>query len=84
MRIPDYKKRAALAAENWNRLQSKKDESDESTNSKEDVLFSLEDKDIEQTVSELIDDMVVPKTAVKGIQVVNKKEGNEGKLHKIA
>jgi len=66
MKTPDYKARAAQAAENWNRLQAQK------KSKKEEITFTTEtnEKAIEQTVAELIEDMEVPKTSVKGIHIV--------------
>lgn len=66
MKTPDYKARAAQAAENWNRLQAQK------KSKKEDLSFTTEtnEKVIERSVAELIEDLEVPKTTVKGIHVV--------------
>jgi len=66
MKTPDYKARAAQAAENWNRLQAQK------KSKKEEITFTTEtnEKAIEQTVAELFEDMEVPKTSVKGIHIV--------------
>ncbi|MRI00629.1 hypothetical protein GH721_08835 [Kriegella sp. EG-1] len=79
MKIPDYKKRAAVAAENWKRLQAqKKLNSNESSETPK-----AEDESHEPTLEELIDNFVIPKTSVKGIRVVKEVE-NKKTLRDIA
>ncbi len=73
MRIPDYKKRAAQAAAEWLRLQAEKNSNSKKVKEK---LFeennTEEENAIEMSITELIDELTVPKTTVKGIQVVKK------------
>ncbi|MEO9891683.1 hypothetical protein [Aurantibacter sp.] len=79
MKIPDYKKRAALAAENWKRLQAQK-----KPNSKESGESpKIEDESHEPTFDELIDNFVIPRTSVKGIRFVQDVEEKK-KLRDIA
>ncbi len=72
MKTPDYKRRAAKAAENWIRLQAQK-------NLEEDTFVAPEiyDQGIEQTMAELIDNLEMPKTSVKGIHIVKNQEAKE-------
>jgi len=69
MKTPDYKKRAAKAAEDWSQLQAQNDS--KSKDFTEDIYVSeeIENQSIEQTVAELIDDLSMPKTKVKGIHI---------------
>lgn len=72
MKIPDYKRRAAKAAQNWIRLQAQKNLEENTF-----VAPEINDLGIEQTMAELIDDLEMPKTSVKGIHIVKNQEAKE-------
>jgi len=61
MRIPDYKKRAALAAENWERLQLQEHAEKNDT--------QKEDSPIEKLQTSNTQEKPTPVTSVKGIKI---------------
>ncbi|MBM1105644.1 hypothetical protein JQC67_05765 [Aurantibacter crassamenti] len=77
MKIPDYKKRAALAAENWKRLQAQKNQKSTDFKDSPKTSTEMEDQSIERTMADLIDKLAIPKTKVKGISIVKEQKTNQ-------